>query len=162
MFHALGAGELLRRKGHDLAPLLKFAKPREVLPVHALQLVMDELALIEHEQRVLGQHRKEVARVFQKGEDEVGDAPRLDLLRDRLQAAERGGGACLFALGAQLRKHALFLPFNKDDVGRRRNVDGGELFVALPRHLVIRLDALHFVPEKVDTYRMIGVHGEDV
>ena len=133
-----------------------------MLLIQPFQLIADELALVKDEQRIARKHGKKIAGIFQKRHNEVSDATSFNLLRDRLKTGVRRARRRPFPLGTQLRKDALAFPLLEYDVGGGGNVDGGELFIAFPRHLVIRFDALHLVAEKIDADGVFAVDGKDI
>ena len=130
--------------------------------IQTVYLVADELALVEDEQRIRRQEREKVGGILQHGQHKVGGRSALNVGGDRRHARIRSGGGRFFRHSAHHLRHALPFPFAVHGVRRRNDVDAGQKRIALPRHFVVRLDALHFVAEKIDAHGMLAVDGIDV
>ena len=133
-----------------------------MLFVHADELIVDEFTFVKDEQCAFGQRGEQIGGIFKEGQDEVVCAARFQIRDDLLHPGVRRRGGRLLALCVQRLHDAHPLLLRGGCVRRRDEVDAVQFFIALPRHLVIGLDALHLVAEEIDADGVLQVDGIDV
>ena len=149
-------------KAHHLARLQQFFIAPRMLFVQPVQLIGDQLALVEYQQRFAPEQREHVADVLQQGQNKIVCAVLQHVCGDRAHALCRGRRGSRRDLLRQAAFHALALSGGIAHVGGGQNVRRLHRRQPLARHLVIGLYAFYLVAEKVDADGMFAVDGINI